>query len=409
MMTMNKFYDTSSLLLAQERAFDEPFYVSSITLSELEHIKASDTKSQDIKYKARNLVRLLNAHQDLFTVVIDDTAVRANLEKHFLPLSSDNLILASAAMTSCEVVYSEDLCMRLVGRQVFDLNTTPYETREEHAAYSGYKQVQMGESEYATFLHKLTENQFGCVVNEYIIIYSSEYEILDCFKWSGSEFVPAYNKITRTISMGDKIKAKDEFQRCAIDALMEPEIKLVALGGKAGSGKTYLNLMCAMAQVDSGKYERIVFTSNNIPMRGCASYGYTPGSLLQKLTDANEGNILLSKFSDINQFNALVMQDKIRLLDLSSCRGTEIKNSILLCSEMQNTSPDIMKTIISRVHSSSKMVFDFDAETQIDSTMFEANNGALRTVVALQGQKEFAYVYLPNTYRSELAKLACLI
>lgn len=409
MMTMNKFYDTSSLLLAQERAFDESFYVSSITLSELEHIKVSDTKSQDIKYKARNLVRLLNAHQDLFTVVIDDTAVRANLEKHFMPLSSDNLILASAAMTSCEVVYSEDLCMRLVGRQVFDLNTTPYETREEHAAYSGYKQVQMGESEYATFLHKLTENQFGCVVNEYIIIYSSEYEILDCFKWSGSEFVPAYNKITRTISMGDKIKAKDEFQRCAIDALMEPEIKLVALGGKAGSGKTYLNLMCAMAQVDSGKYERIVFTSNNIPMRGCASYGYTPGSLLQKLTDANEGNILLSKFSDINQFNALVMQDKIRLLDLSSCRGTEIKNSILLCSEMQNTSPDIMKTIISRVHSSSKMVFDFDAETQIDSTMFEANNGALRTVVALQGQKEFAYVYLPNTYRSELAKLACLI
>ena len=54
---MTAFYDTSSLLLAQERAFDEPFYLSSVTVAELEHIKVSEHKSGELKYQARKLVR----------------------------------------------------------------------------------------------------------------------------------------------------------------------------------------------------------------------------------------------------------------------------------------------------------------------------------------------------------------
>ena len=119
---MTAFYDTSSLLLAQERAFDEPFYLSSVTVAELEHIKVSEYKSGELKYQARKLVRMLDERRDMYTVVTDDTAVRAELEKHFMPLSNDNLILASAALTSCDIVYSEVLCMRLIGQQIFGLN-----------------------------------------------------------------------------------------------------------------------------------------------------------------------------------------------------------------------------------------------------------------------------------------------
>ena len=103
---MTAFYDTSSLLLAQEKAFAEPFYLSSVTVAELEHIKVSEHKSGELKYQARKLARMLDERRDMYTVVTDDTAVRAELEKHFMPLSNDNLILASAALTSCDIVYS---------------------------------------------------------------------------------------------------------------------------------------------------------------------------------------------------------------------------------------------------------------------------------------------------------------
>jgi len=407
------FYDTSSLLtVSTESLLSSHFYISSITLKELEEIKTNQNKSQELKYKAREIVRLIDSNRDAFTVVFcNDSIYKKCGEKYFMPTNNDNLILTCATETSCDVVYSEDLCMRIVGRDIFGLNMSKYDLTEteDYSSYTGYKQVQMSPSEYAIFLHSLNDNPFGCVINEYLVVYSWEFDLYDCFKWSGNSFVPTYSKQPKSVSMDDKLKPKDEFQRCAIDALLDPDIKLVALGGKAGSGKTFLNLMCSLSLVDTCKYDRIVFTSNNIPMRGCASYGYTPGTLTQKLTDANEGSILLSKFDDVSKFNSLIVQDKLRLLDLSSCRGTEIKKSILMCSEMQNTSTDIMKTIITRIHASSKMVFDFDAETQIDNKMFEQDNGALRTVGALRGQKEFAYIYLPNIYRSELAKLAELI
>lgn len=89
---MTAFYDTSSLLLAQEKAFAEPFYVSSVTIAELERIKTDERKSSELKYQARKLVRMLDEHREIYTVVVEDTAVRAEVDKHFMPLSNDNLI-----------------------------------------------------------------------------------------------------------------------------------------------------------------------------------------------------------------------------------------------------------------------------------------------------------------------------
>jgi PhoH-like ATPase len=403
---MTAFYDTSSLLLAQDKAFEEHFYISSVTLSELEHIKVSEHKSTELKYKARKLVRLLDEHRDAFTVVVDDTAVRTIVDKHFLPDSADNRILASMSLTSCDICYSDDLCMRLVGQQVFGLNMQAYKVEETEDAYNGYLQLQMSDSEYAVFLNTLTDNSFGCLINEYLIVYDQEYDLRDCFRWSGDMFVPAYSKNLRSISMGDKIKPKDEFQRCLIDSLMTNTITFIS--GKPGSGKTLLALSAAMHLVDSYKYERVIVSTNPVPIRGTQSIGYLPGSAYEKLAGGQIGNILTSKFGDRMQLDMLAQQGKVRLMDISACRGAEVKDGeIFVLTEMQNCTIDMLKILLSRVSSGAKVFVDGDFKTQVDNTLFSGeNSGMKRAIDVFKGDPLFGYVNLPNIWRSKVAELA---
>lgn len=404
----SKFYDTSSLLLAQEKAFEEHFYLSSVTLSELEHIKVSETKPQEIKHKARNLVRILNSHPDSFTVVVDDTAVRAVLDKHFLPLSNDNLILASASMTSCEVVYSEDLCMRLVGKQVFELNMSAFEMDDSSVGnpYTGYKQAQMSMAEYSMFLNNLGNNAYGCAQNEYLIIYDEEFDLIDCYRWDKAVFVPAYNKTLKSLSMGDKIKAKDEMQRCAIDSLINNTI--TALTGRAGSGKTLLALSAAMYLIDSHKYENLVILFNPTSTRGAARLGYYSGSALEKAKQTSIGHILNSKFGDPFLVDNLIATGRVRLISMADARGLEIDDkSILFITECQNTSTDLLKLCLQRVSSGSKVFIEGDYNSQVDDICFVGeNNGLKKAIDTFKGNELFGYVHLPNIWRSKVAELA---
>ena len=91
-----KFYDTCALLNMQEAAFQEPFAISSVTLREIETIKTAQNKDEDVKWRARNITRLLRENPDQFTVKILYGEQAMELENYLLPNSPDNLIVLSA-------------------------------------------------------------------------------------------------------------------------------------------------------------------------------------------------------------------------------------------------------------------------------------------------------------------------
>ena len=231
------------------------------------------------------------------------------------------------------------------------------------------------------------------------------YKRQECFRWTGEEFVPVYNKQLRSVSMGDKIKPKDEFQRCAIDSLMNNTVTFIS--GKTGSGKTLLALTAAMHLVDTYKYDRVVIASNPVAVRGVQALGYLPGTVNDKLLSGALGNILTSKFGDRMQVEMLIQQGKIRLLDLAACRGSEIKdNEILFLTEFENVTVDMAKIILSRVSSGAKVFVDGDFISQTDSHLFTGgNNGMRRCIQAFKGDPLFGYVDLPNIWRSHIAEL----
>lgn len=413
---MIKFYDTNALLSLDEKIFeDNYFYISSISLRELENIKQNKNKSEDVRFKARQISHLLDKYSNSCRCIVYDSN-QQNYIQNKLPMAllsnPDEFICAGAKYVNDKIepitFVSDDVCCKNIARNVFNLNVES--VIEEDSGYTGFKNIYLTDEE----LEKQTEdesifnNKYGLLNNEYAIIRDSKGDPFITLRCTGDKLVPLYTGNIRSIYF-DKIKPKDIYQRCAIDALMNNTI--TALSGKAGSGKSMLSLWVAMHLIESYKYDRLVVLFNPTKTRGAADMGYYGGDFQEKAMQSNIGQILTTKFGDAFIVDTLLQQQKLKLVSMADARGTEIRdNEIMWITEAQNTSIDLIKLSLSRVSSGAKVIIEGDYTSQVDSRMFEGNNNGLKRVIdCFQGQELFGYVQLQNVWRSKIAELCELL
>ena len=399
-----KFYDTNALLI--DCSDISNVILSSKTIEELENIKTSSYKDNDIKYKARVAVRAIKEQKPEIIVVqqVDYDKLNAlNLE-----ITNDNLIIASAYRYSSDynknvVFVTNDILAGLIAENYFGLNVESIDNKNNDI-YKGYKVVFPTDEELSQVYSKDNcENIFGCLVNEYVIIVDNEGNFCDIVKWTGEKYANIFNKNIRTMAFGDKLKAKDIYQRMAIDSLISNT--MTCISGKAGSGKSLLSLLVAMYLIETGKYDRLVVLFNPCQVRGATNMGFYTGSVIEKAMQSNIGNILVTKFGDRYAIDNYIAQGKIKLVPMSDCRGMEILDTeILWITEAENTTIDLMKICLSRVSSGAKVFIEGDFD-QTDNKLFDCNNGMMRAIEVLAGEKEFGYVQLQNVWRSRIAEL----
>lgn len=143
-----KFYDTNALLDLQAEAFKEPFYMSSVTLEELEDIKTSGKKDPAVKYMARKLLHLLDENEDKYEVIVYDYDAQCLLKAKELEETPDNKICACAyKMRSLEFV-TGDIACRTIAREIFKLNTSKV-INHDFENYMGFKEVVLTDEELA--------------------------------------------------------------------------------------------------------------------------------------------------------------------------------------------------------------------------------------------------------------------
>ena len=405
------FLDTNALLNLQESAFKEDFFISQKTLEEIENIKSSGKKDGEIKYKARITSRLLDEHYGDYTVIRNDEKVKTALSVFNLEDTPDNVILPSAYVCNQEnpvLICTDDLNCRFISRDIFNLPTkgiNEINLVKNIDEYTGYKDVTLSDEEMSNFYLHMSDNQFNCILNEYLIIRKSDGEVVDTLRWNGEEFKKVCNKTIKSTLFGDKIKPKDIYQSCAIDSILSNT--MTAITGKAGSGKSLISLITIMHLIESGKYDRVVIMFNPTKARGASDMGYYSGDSIDKAMQNSIGSILTTKFGDRFAVDMLLQQDKIRLVSMADVRGMEVRdNEILYISECQNTSVDLLKLCLSRASSGCKIVVEGDYNCQTDSYLFDGNsNGLKRAINVLSGEREFGYVHLPNIWRSKIAML----
>lgn len=208
------------------------------------------------------------------------------------------------------------------------------------------------------------------------------------------------------------IKPKNSEQAFALQALLNDDIKLVALQGVAGTGKTLLALASALQQ--SNKYHQIILARPIVPLSN-KEIGFLPGDANDKIGPYMEPlwdnlKFIKSQFGENEKkrknIQALEENGKIIISPLAFIRGRSLSNIMFIIDEAQNLTPHEIKTIITRAGENTKIVFTGDVN-QIDTPYLDENsNGLAYLVDRLKGQDLFAHVKLEKGERSELANLA---
>ena len=411
---MELFYDTCALLNLGERAFESNFIISQQTLLEIEEIKTSAHKDSETKYKARLISRCLVSNPNKYDVVpLYATQIEKYLSSRKLPETPDNIIVASAAsINTMPILFvTDDLNCRFIAESCgLKTKTTAELGLVDEEEYTGYKEVIMDDVQMAYFYSNLSENIYDLKINQYLIVKNIDNEVVAYHRWDGKQhIVQTKGRASIKTQYFDKLKTKDVFQDCAVDAMLNCDI--TALSGKAGSGKSLLSLMVAMYLIEKGKYDRLVILFNPTKTKGASDLGFYTGDALTKAMQNSIGQILITKFGDPYIVDFLIQQDKLRLVSMADARGMEIRdNEILWITECQNTSKELIKLCLTRVSSGAKVFIEGDYNSQVDSYSFEGNNNGLKRVIEkFKNHDEFAYIQLQKTYRSKVAELCELL
>ncbi len=208
------------------------------------------------------------------------------------------------------------------------------------------------------------------------------------------------------------LKPKNKEQHFALDALLDPEIKLVTLMGKAGTGKTILAIAAGLHQVEElGSYARLLVSRPIFPMG--RDLGYLPGEVEEKLNPWMQPiydnlEFILDRQRQRKGFNLakLLAGGTIGIEPITYIRGRSIPGQFLLVDEAQNLTPLEVKTIITRVGEGTKIVLTGDPY-QIDNPYVDASsNGFNYLVQKFRLEALSAHVELVKGERSVLAERA---
>lgn len=409
---MINFYDTSSLLLKVGNLFDEnvPFAISSITLDELENIKTSSNKDQEVKYAARKLLHMLDENIEKVKIVIFKEKMLIPIQEAELTITNDSKILACAiecAKGDEVCFYTNDLALKTIARIFFADVASVNEDNEDD--YTGFVDVALDNDEMGEFYSNFTDNRFNLLPNQYLIVREKDGgEIVDRLCWNGEAYRHLDYQNFNSKWFGDVRPMKgDVYQAFAADSLANNQITM--LKGPAGSGKTYLALGFLLSRLDKGKLDKIIVFCNTVATKNSAKLGFYPGTRDEKLLDSQIGNLLSSKFGGKIEVERMIQEEKLVLLPMSDIRGydtTGMRAGIYI-SEAQNLDISLMKLALQRIGEDSICIIDGDCKTQVDSIEFAgANNGMRRASRVFRGSDIYGEVTLKNIHRSKIAMIA---
>lgn len=422
-------YDHNAVNSFQEHDVAVPVLV----LEELDNFKSgNDTRN----FEARNFIRIIDqasknniinkwfklkkSNLGKFKIALNEHPKKQDAEKIFGEGKFDNRILNTALVlkeenSDCKVtLVSKDICLRLKAKSL-NLNAEDYETGkiknadELYTGKSGINNLPESkiESLIADGILSTKDIDLPYTLSNHFYSIKNKKKLLNAF----------YSKIDQTLRL---IKHSDIFnieprnaeQSFAIDALLNPDIKLVSIQGNAGTGKTLLALASALAQRKD--YRQIYITRPIVPLSN-KDIGFLPGDVKAKVDPYmapiwDNLKFIKEQFADDEKMqlkiDELVRTEKIQIAPLAFIRGRTITKIFFIIDEAQNLTPHEVKTIISRAGEHTKIVFTGDIY-QIDTPYLDSeSNGLSYLIENAKKHPLYAHITLQKGERSELANLA---
>jgi PhoH-like ATPase len=210
------------------------------------------------------------------------------------------------------------------------------------------------------------------------------------------------------------LRARSKEQRFALELLLDPEVSVVALDGRAGTGKTLMAIAAGLEQVvEQRAYEKLAVYRPLVPV-GRADVGFLPGGLDEKLdpwmSAIHDAIVALtdqrSAHDAQRMVDELVGRNQLSLESVTFLRGRSLHRQLVVVDEAQNLEPTTLKTVLTRIGEGTKVVFTGDT-SQIDAPYLGESNNALAVLIqAFGGQSCFGHVTLSACERGTVASLA---
>lgn len=415
--------------------FEEHDVVIPITvLEELDKFKRGDSL---INFHAREFTRDIDALStgDFFT---QGVSLGEGLGKLFIETGKpytdefrmsfsenipDHRILAIAEYTQKEhkdqevILVTKDINLRMKAKSL-GIASEDYKRGQiqnlDQTISSSVITIEDVENKYITMIY---DNNEGLPMSELPFI--NEFKGVQYFilKSDTSSILCASDPYNKTIHKVDKLNTygiypKNAEQAFAVNALMNPDISLVAISGKAGTGKTLLALATALQQEKSFDY---IYLARPIVSLSNKDIGFLPGDINDKISPFMQPlfdnlGFIKHKFNmhskENQRIEELQKEEKLLIAPLAYIRGRSISNAFFIIDEAQNLTPHEIKTIITRAGEGTKMVFTGDIE-QIDSPYLDKkSNGLSHLFTRMKDQDIFAHINLEKGERSFLAEIA---
>lgn len=272
--------------------------------------------------------------------------------------------------------------------------------------YLGFADVCADDADLAAFYSDLSENRFGLLMNQYLILRDMYGEVLEYYRWNDTTHVRVTQKSVRSGKYMGTIKPLNPQQVLALDLLYNNDVTVKLLCGCYGSGKDYLMSGAALDLLEKNKYQKIVYVRNNIEVKNSKPIGYLPGTYNDKLMPF--AMPLADHLGGVAGLDVMITQGRIELVHLGFLRGRDLRDSIIYVSEGENLTKEHVQLLLGRVGQGSALWINGDWK-QTDAKAFETNNGLVTAIRKLKGHPRFGYVKLLKTERSETAAMADLL
>jgi PhoH-like ATPase len=194
-------------------------------------------------------------------------------------------------------------------------------------------------------------------------------------------------------------------QRVALDLLLDPEIGIVSLGGRAGTGKSALALCAGLEAVLERQQHRKVVVFRPLYAVGGQELGYLPGSESEKMAPWAQAvfdtlGALVSK----DTVDEVVARGMLEVLPLTHIRGRSLHDSFVIVDEAQSLERNVLLTVLSRLGTASRVVLTHDV-AQRDNLRVGRHDGVAAVIEKLKGHPLFAHITLTRSERSPIAAL----
>ena len=410
----------TSVLLSDPAAFfkfaEHAVIIPVIVITELE----SKRNDPEIGYFARAALRTLDdlrvQHERLdFPIPVGEGgSLRVELNhsnQSVLPSGlqlndNDSRILACALNLANDglavTVVSKDLPMRVKAASI-GLDAQEYRAELAHdSGWTGMAEVALNAEQMAALYDTevmTTPLVAEVPVNTGLVLHSER----------GSALGRVTGKNTLRLVRGDRelfgLHGRSAEQRLAIDLLLDPDIGIISLGGRAGTGKSALALCAGLEAVLERQQHKRIIVFRPLYAVGGQELGYLPGAQDEKMNPWGQAvfDTLGSVVSD-NVIEEIVDRGILEVLPLTHIRGRSLHDAFVIVDEAQSLERNVLLTVLSRIGQNSRVVLTHDV-AQRDNLRVGRHDGIASVIESLKGHGLFAHMTLTRSERSAIAAL----